>query len=528
MQVHGAFEGRRLLLVEDDSELRSSLAELLETDGYDVIGAANGSEALEYLKKSPAPDLILLDLMMPVKDGWQFRVEQRRDPALASIPVVALSADDTPKAIAIHAEAYIKKPFQYPALLEAIRRILDTRRLVHVDRMASLGTLAAGIAHEINNPLTYVIANLQLVEEEMPRLVHDYVAGVHRPGSGQGPDHHAANAINRLNEVSARLHDALEGAERIRGIVLHVKTFSRAGDEHRTFVDVRSIIDSSIKVVMSEIRQRARLVKEYSHTPLVFANPGQLGQVFLNLLLNAAHAIEVDDPQKNTIRIATQTSPTGEVVIEISDTGRGIPPEVRQRIFDPFFTTKPLGVGTGLGLSICHGIVRSLEGTITVESEIGRGTTFRIVLPRAPDHTIATPSSTPIPISQLRGRILVIDDEPRLAEAIRDMIGAEHETNLITNGTEALAFLMQEPDDKRFDLILCDLHMPEISGMGLHQKLLELRPGMAERMVFMTGGAFTEKAREFVGRVKNQCIDKPLDMKELRQLVTTSLVRRQS
>ena len=171
MQAYGAFGERRLLLVEDDGELRSSLAELLETDGYDVIGAANGAEALEYLKKRPAPDLILLDLMMPVKDGWQFRIEQKRDPSIASIPVVALSADDTPKAIAIDAEAYIKKPFQYPALLEAVRRILDTRRLAHVDRMASLGTLAAGIAHEINNPLTYVIANLQLLEEEMPRHV---------------------------------------------------------------------------------------------------------------------------------------------------------------------------------------------------------------------------------------------------------------------------------------------------------------------------------------------------------------------
>src|SRR5262249_8731812 len=162
----------------------------------------------------------------------------------------------------------IKKPFQYPALVETVRRILDTKKLAHLDRMASLGTLAAGIAHEINNPLTYVIANLQLLEEEMPRLVHDYVTAVDNPESGP-TDPHAAATIARLNELGARLHDALEGAERIRGIVLHVKTFSRAGDEHRTFVDVRSILDSSIKVVFSEIRQRARLIKEYNHTPLV-------------------------------------------------------------------------------------------------------------------------------------------------------------------------------------------------------------------------------------------------------------------
>jgi signal transduction histidine kinase len=511
--------------VEDDGELRSSLSELLLSDGYDVVQASNGSEALDCLRRTPTPDLILLDLMMPVKDGWQFRVEQKRDPTLAAIPVVALSADDTPKAAAIDAEAYIKKPFQYPALVETVRRVLDTKKLAHLDRMASLGTLAAGIAHEINNPLTYVIANLQLLEEEMPRLVHDYITAVHRAGT-QLPDPHSASTLNRLNEVSARLHDALEGAERIRGIVLHVKTFSRAGDEHRTYVDVRSVLDSSIKVVFSEIRQRARLFKEYNHTPLVLANPGQLGQVFLNLLLNAAHAIEEEDPQKNSIRVATRTAPTGEIVIEISDTGRGIPPDARARIFDPFFTTKPLGVGTGLGLSICHGIVRSLNGSITVESDPGKGTTFRILLPPSTEH-ISTPKPSPISVPPPRGKILIVDDEPRLAEAVRDMIGTEHDTSVITTGTDALTILMREPED-RYDIILCDLHMPEISGMDLHEKLTELRPSIAERMVFMTGGAFTARARDFIGRVKNTCIDKPIDLRQLRQLVSTTLIRRHS
>src|SRR4051812_32404529 len=241
MQGYGGGLGERhLLLVEDDSELRGSLCDLLRSDGYDVANTSNGSEALDYLKRSPAPDLILLDLMMPVKDGWQFRIEQKKDPNIASIPVLAMSADDTPKAVAVDAEAYIKKPFEYETLSGAIRRVIEGKRLAHLDRMASLGTLAAGIAHEINNPLTYVIANLQLLAEEMPH--------------------------------SALLHDALEGSERIRGIVSHMKTFSRAGDEHRTYVDPRSVLDSSIKVVMSEIGARARLVKDYGHVPLVLAN----------------------------------------------------------------------------------------------------------------------------------------------------------------------------------------------------------------------------------------------------------------
>ncbi|HKQ68201.1 MAG TPA: response regulator [Polyangiaceae bacterium] len=526
MQLDGANGERRLLLVEDDGELRGFLAELLRGDGYDVVGASNGSEALEYLKRAPAPDLILLDLMMPVKDGWQFRIEQRRDPSISSIPVLAISADDTPKAAAIDAEGYIKKPFHYPELLESIKHVIDTRRLAHLDRMASLGTLAAGIAHEINNPLTYIIANLQLVEEQIPRIVHDYSAALQKSGAAHTPELQGGAPGSRFGEVSARLHDALEGAERIRGIVLHVKTFSRAGDEHRTLVDVRSILDSAIKVVFSEIKQRARLVKEYGHIPLVLANPGQLGQVFLNLLLNAAHAIEHEEPEENTIRVATKTLPSGEISIEVADTGRGIPREMQPRIFDPFFTTKPLGLGTGLGLSICHGIVRSLNGTITVQSELGKGTTFSIKLPPSPERAISpSPPAAQAPVSADKGKILIIDDEPRLAQALRDMIGKHHDTSVVTKGPEALTLLMQEPDDARFDLILCDLHMPDVSGMDLHQQLAATRPVMADRMVFMTGGAFSERSREFVRSVKNTCIDKPIDIKQLRSLVASTIAR---
>src|SRR5262249_19965782 len=203
MEVNGAPGERRLLLVEDDAELRSSLSDLLTGDGYEVLGASNGSEALDLLKQAPLPDLILLDLMMPVKDGWQFRIEQKRDPSIASIPVLAISADDTPKAVAIDAEVYIKKPFQYATLLDAIRRVIEEKRLIHLDRMASLGTLAAGIAHEINNPLTYVIANLQLLEEEVPRLAHEYASVIERTaGRNEGPP---AAALARFNEMGARL-----------------------------------------------------------------------------------------------------------------------------------------------------------------------------------------------------------------------------------------------------------------------------------------------------------------------------------
>jgi signal transduction histidine kinase len=509
----GALGDRRLLLVEDDAEIRISLAELLREDGYEVVTTTNGAEALDYLRGSPAPALILLDLTMPVKDGWQFRIEQRRDPSIASIPVLAMSADDTAKAAAIDADLYIKKPFKYEALVQSVRRIIEGRRLAHLDRMASLGTLAAGIAHEINNPLTYVMGNLQLLEKEIPRAFQELLAA----GQKGGPA-----AQDRLSELHTRVRDALEGADRIRGIVRHVKTFSRAGDEHRALVDVQSVLESSIKVVSGEIRQRARLVQDYHPVPQVFANPGQLGQVFLNLLLNAAQAVGDQDPQKNTVRVSTGTSPAGQAIIEFADTGSGIAPGIRDRIFDPFFTTKPFGAGTGLGLSICHGIVRSLEGTITVESEMGKGSTFRVTLPSSQDHSPPPPRSMPFPLAA-RARILVIDDEPRVTEAVRGLLEPDYDVTVRTSGTAAIALLAQEPQGAGFDVILCDMHMPEMTGMDLYEELVRLRPAMAERTIFMTGGTFTRKSREFVTRVKNPCIDKPIDMAALRSLLAKSL-----
>jgi signal transduction histidine kinase len=521
-ELSGALGDRRLLLVDDDAELRASLSEMLREEGYDVALASNGSEALDRLREPPAPDLILLDLMMPVKDGWQFRVEQRRDPSISAIPVLAMSADDTPKAAAIDADLYIKKPFEGSALLRSIRRIIESKRLAHLDRMASLGTLAAGIAHEINNPLTYVIANLQLLEEEIPRVFQELPSSPSssRPGSpGSIGKLDVSASINRLSELGARLRDALEGAERIRGIVLHVKTFSRADDEHKTPIDVRSVLDSSIKVVWSEIRQRARLIKDYKHTPLVMANPGQLGQVFLNLLLNAAHAIGGQDPHQNTIRVATDTTPGGDVIVEFSDTGSGISPEIQHRIFDPFFTTKPLGVGTGLGLSICHGIVLAMRGSISLESEMGKGSTFRVTLPGSQEQLAAVSRAGVSIAPQVRGRILIVDDEPRVADAVRCMLSIEHDASVAGSAGEALELLTKDERDDVFDMILCDLHMPEMTGMDLHEELSRQRPGIAKRMVFMTGGTFTARSREFVSRVPNPCIDKPIDMKAIRALV---------
>ncbi len=247
------------------------------------------------------------------------------------------------------------------------RKALEAR-LIRADRMASLGTLAAGVAHEINNPLTYVLLHLGYLARELPKL----------GAALRGND----DAERRLDDLGRRIAETLDGVERVELIVRDLKLFSRPEAERREPVDVRRVIDSAANMAASEIRHRARLRKEYMHVRPILATEARLGQLFLNLLVNAAQAIPEGEADKNEISISVHEK--GErVVVEVRDTGCGIPPEVQARIFDPFFTTKPVGVGTGLGLSICHGIVESLGGEIRVESRPGAGSKFTVLLPAA-------------------------------------------------------------------------------------------------------------------------------------------------
>jgi signal transduction histidine kinase/CheY-like chemotaxis protein len=374
-------------------------------------------------------------------------------------------------------------------------------QLMQADRMASVGTLAAGVAHEINNPLAYVLANLEYIASELGEL------------AASAPD-------ERMTELLQALEEAREGAERVRHIVRDLKTFSRPNEEQSGPVDLRRVIEASINMVFNEIKHRARLVKDYAATPPVEANESRLGQVFLNLLLNAAQAIPDGATDRNRIRIVTGTDSQGRVVAEVHDTGTGMPPEVVARLFDPFFTTKPIGVGTGLGLPICRSIVTALGGTIEVESEVGVGSMFRVVLPAAkPRRAEEKPAASPTPAGRT-GRILVIDDEPMVLAAVRRCMTPEHE---VTTEGNAAAALHRLHDGERFDLIICDLMMPQVSGLDLYEELAATEPDLLHKLVFLTGGAFTPRAREFLDRVPNARMEKPFEGPQLLALVRSLL-----
>jgi len=372
------------------------------------------------------------------------------------------------------------------------RRAMQAQLLV-ASRLASVGTLAAGVAHEINNPLAFVNANVLYLADELERC-----------RSALGP---------ATDEILQLVAETRQGVERIGLIVRDLKAFSRVDSEDvSAVVDVRKVLAFAEKMAGKEMRQRARVLRDIQPVPMVKANESRLGQVFLNLLLNAAQAIPDGAATENEIRIRTRTDGLGRAVVEVSDTGRGIPEELRARVFDPFFTTKPVGEGTGLGLSICLGIVRSLGGEILLESEVGEGSTFRVALPaHQPARSTAIFPAAELP-SATRVKLLVVDDEPYICTAIQRLLRREHRVTALTTVREALALL---ETGERFDVILSDLMMPEQNGEDFYKELNRVAPDQARRMIFMTGGAFTPRSEEFLRSSPVPQVAKPISLEML-------------
>jgi len=360
----------RVLVVEDDASLRDTLRMVLEDEGFDVSTADNGRSALQCMRDS-LPDIVLLDLTMPEMNGWQFRLEQRADARLADVPIVAFSADVSAQARTIDAQLFLAKPVNVSRLVAGLRETLRAariRQLTEQDRLASLGTLVAGIAHEVNNPLTAVLNNVHVLRERVPLL--------------RGEDGRRVEEVvgELLPEIEEMLAEVEAGAARIRDIMRQVRVFSSSDDVKRVPLQMEDIVRKSVLIAEPELREHARLSLELHETPAVLAGAAQLGQLVLNLLLNASQAIVDGPPEENEVKVSTRLD-GGLVVLEVSDSGCGIPPEIRSRIFDPFFTTRPIGSGTGLGLAVVHSIVHGLGGTVEFESGVGHGTTFRVRLP---------------------------------------------------------------------------------------------------------------------------------------------------
>jgi CheY-like chemotaxis protein len=312
------------------------------------------------------------------------------------------------------------------------------------------------------------------------------------------------------------LIEAEGGAERIRKIVRGLQTFSPAEDEKRGIIELQPLLEISISATLNELRHRARLVREFGETPPVEGDEGRLAQVFINLLMNAAQAVRESEQATNEIRISTSTDAIGNAVIEVRDNGVGVPGDISDRIFEPFFTTKP-NLGSGLGLSICRNVVTRLGGQLRLSSEHGKGATFRVILPPARirrEQRPALPVARP-PRAVGCAAVLVVDDEPALGLVLQRVL-RDHEVSVVTTAKVALQLL---DAGKRFDAILSDLMMPEMSGMDFYDELARRFPTYLERLVFVTGGAFTPAASAFLERVPNARIQKPFEPRAVRELV---------
>ncbi len=372
-----------ILLVEDDRSIREAVQSVLEDEGYAVIQAENGRDALDRLHAGARPDLVVLDLRMPIMDGWEFRAAQKNDPNLAGIPVLAVSADGSAKAEAIAADGYLRKPLSTRTLLETVARILAhverqrlLGRLAEAERFAALGRLAAGVGHEINNPLTYVSVNVDLAVAEIGLWLAQNGAGA--GGSFAPPS--PARTIEKMTALREMLDESRSGLRRIRDVVKNLQSLSRPPEPTRELFSLNELLDESLAMARNHLEHRATVVKTYGDLPALRGDRSALGQVFLNLLLNAAQALPDGRADHNEITVTTSQL-HGELAVDIRDTGAGIPRDVLPHIFDQFYTTKPIGEGTGLGLAVSHRIVTDHGGQILVDSEVGLGSTIRVVLP---------------------------------------------------------------------------------------------------------------------------------------------------
>jgi signal transduction histidine kinase/CheY-like chemotaxis protein len=393
------------------------------------------------------------------------------------------------------------------------------RRAAQTERLASIGTMAAGIAHEINNPLMYVLANTSFGVETLDR----HVAALHvLEASGTTG---LAAALAELAELRTALLEATEGVERVRTIVADLRRFARAEGVEASPLVLADVVVRAARMSAGVVAPRARLRTELGRTPIVRGSEGMLVQVLTNVLVNAAEAMG-DGAKPGEILVRTSTNRRGEAVIEVLDDGPGFTAEALDRLFDPFFTTKPVGAGTGLGLSISHGAVRAMGGRITADNRVEGGAVVRIVLPAAREddrsETRSVHESGPervarvVPQELHRPNVLVIDDDPIVGRSIVRLLRSSTEAVSVSSGREAQALLAGGRD---FDVIFCDLMMPDVSGADVHAWITRERPELASRVVFLSGGATTEEAQRFLECSAPSWLTKPVPANVLRDLV---------
>jgi PAS domain S-box-containing protein len=401
------------------------------------------------------------------------------------------------RAIVVEVTSILVDDEDGPAVIGFARDVTESRRLqaqlVRADRLAALGTMAAGVAHEINNPLAFMLLGLDAIQR-----------------------HFDVDGSIDEEAVRATMEDVRHGVERIASIARQLHTFSRGEEESPVSraTDLVAVLERVCRMVAREVHYHGTLDRRFDSLPPVRGDMGRLEQVFLNILLNAAQAL---DATRSDGRVQVVARSDGDrVVVTVSDNGGGISAENLGRVFDPFFSTKPIGSGTGLGLSICHTIITQIGGEIAIESRAGAGTSVKVTLPVADPITGNERRSdrNSIPAAP-RARILIVDDEEAFLRALRRVLGRHHDTVLCASSGEAMRHIA----DGNFDLVLLDVMMPMASGIELLEHIRRSRPALLPAVVFMTGGATRESVERFLANGTVPVLRKPFAIEEIEALL---------
>jgi signal transduction histidine kinase len=367
------------------------------------------------------------------------------------------------------------------ALEHALAELQRTQhQLVHKERLAAIGQLCAGLAHEINTPATYALLDIR-----------------HLLAAAAVPD--AADL-----EV---LRNAADGVQRIAEISRELRVFANDDEGEQVVLRVDAVLDRALRIANRPLHAQGDVILRRGPTPPVRGDADQLVQVLVTLLLNAVEALDPRRRASNVIVVTTEAR-GDHAVIRVADNGVGLPDAHLTRVFEPFFAQR--SKGSGLGLSVARRLVEGHGGVITVSSEQGRGSAFEVLLPAAPlsEEPPAPPASAPI----LTRRLLLVDDDPNLLKSYQRWLGRHYEVETALGADAALTLLEQ---GEVFDAILCDVMMPEVSGLDLHRLIGERWPEQAARVIFVTGGVFTDEAQEALTRAARPCLFKPFDLDEL-------------
>lgn len=524
----------RILLIEDNPIDAQAVFEALE--GAPEVQVQHLTSLATRLPDGENPDVVLLDLSLEDTEG--VATVRRARTVTGDVPIVVLTgnrnAESAVEVLREGAEDYLSKgAFSRDALLRSVRYAIERHslkaRLSRADRLATVGHLAAGVAHEVSNPASFVLGNLLTLEQQVARL--RTLAERAEVGLAPALRGTTQEMLTVLAEASVLIEDNLVGIDRIAKVTRELQSYSRLGRAQASQVDLNAVVKQAAHLVRNSVRERATLVLELEAIPEIVADATKLEQVVTNLLVNACHAIEPGAPNQNRIRIATRVVDAGSasstIELSVEDTGCGIPADRLSDIFEPFFTTKPREQGTGLGLSMAREIVQFHGGELQCSSVEGKGTLFTVCLPVrnslaliAAETRAAAVAVPPASKERGRARVLVVDDEPSIRRVLAAFVERHHDVVTRASGEAALELLQQ---DANFDIVVCDCTMPGLGGVALHAQVSSIVPRLANRFLFCTGAILSASTRDALERSGNRILLKPFPPSELVESIAARL-----